>query len=634
MGVVYLAEDVHLKRKVALKVLAPELAQDPKFRERFVRESQLAASLDHPNIIPIFEAREAGGSLYIAMRYVPGLDLKTLIGQDGPLPPARTISILGQTASALDAAHAQGLIHRDVKPGNILLATSPGAKEHVYLSDFGLTKRMTSDSGITGTGQFVGTLDYAAPEQFEGKKLDGRADVYSLAGVLYECLTGEIPYRRENQAALVYAHLMAEPPSVTERRPELPPAVDAVVGTGMAKSRDDRYATAGALVADARAAFGGDGGVGVGAPVTKKAPPTGYEPGDTPPGPPRRWPRPVVVGMGAVAVVVVVVAAVLLSTRGGGKSGPSSGASASAAALSGKDRVVRINPATRRVVASIAAGRGPSAVALGEGSVWVANSGDGTVSRIDPVGNKVTGVIPVGKRPVAITFGEGAIWVANFLGNSVSRIDPATNRVVATIPLDASPTSIAAGAGSVFVASATQIIVTEQIPQVIAWVIDPDTNAVTATSHLVGNCNGLVAVGEGAAWVTTEQAVARVEPATGRILSNFTPGVAIFGITVGDGSVWVARAGLPGRVLRLDAAGERVEAEIPVGNSRLTPRGPCPRIAMATGNGSLWVTNLDDGSISQIATISNDVVDSFVVGKGLTGLAEGQGGLWATVDAQ
>src|SRR5438034_3466375 len=269
MGVVYLAEHLRLNRRVALKLLAPEIAQDPKFRERFVRESQLAASLEHPNIIPIYDADEVGDVLYIAMRYVEGTDLKSVILEEGALPPERVLSILAQAAAALDAAHARGLVHRDVKPGNILLSSEAGSLDHVYLSDFGLTKRMTSDSGMTGTGQFVGTLDYAAPEQFEGKQLDARADVYSLGGVLYESLTGEIPYRRDNQAALVYAHLMADPPFVTEKRPELPSAIDAVVGKAMAKKPEDRHGSAGALVADARAALGGDGGVEVGAPVTK-----------------------------------------------------------------------------------------------------------------------------------------------------------------------------------------------------------------------------------------------------------------------------------------------------------------------------------------------------------------------------
>src|SRR5436190_10885710 len=224
MAVVYLAEHIGLQRKVAIKVLAPAFAEDERFRDRFVRESRMAASLDHPNVIPIYEAGEADGRLFIAMRYVEGTDLKGLIHEFGPLDPAEAVSVIRQVAGALDAAHARGLVHRDVKPANVLIARSAESKEgqHVYLSDFGLTKRTSSDSGLTGTGQFVGTLDYAAPEQFEGKQLDGRADVYSLAGVLYECLTGEIPFRRDNQAALVYAHLMAEPPSVSEKRPELP----------------------------------------------------------------------------------------------------------------------------------------------------------------------------------------------------------------------------------------------------------------------------------------------------------------------------------------------------------------------------------------------------------------------------
>jgi YVTN family beta-propeller protein len=633
MGVVYLAHHLRLNRRVALKLLTPEFAEDPKFRDRFVRESQLAASLEHPNIIPIYDAGEERGLLYIAMRFVEGTDLKSVIVEHGALQPERVLPILAQTAAALDAAHARGLVHRDVKPGNILLSSEAGSLDHVYLSDFGLTKRMTSDSGMTGTGQFVGTLDYAAPEQFEGKQLDARADVYSLGGVLYECLTGEIPYRRDNQAALVYAHLMSEPPKVTDKRPELPQAIDAAVAKGMAKAPADRYESAGELVADAQDVLDARAGAEVGAAVRKEAPPAGREPAGPPPGPPGRWPRPVLVGAGALALVAVVIAAVILSSGGSGKPGRSSGAPTTSGALASGDRVVRINPTTRQAVASIPTGKGPSAVALGEGSVWVANSGDGTVSRIDPVGNKVTGVIPVGKRPVAIAFGEGSIWVANFLGNSVSRIDPATNKIVATIPLDTSPTSIAAGEGSVFVASAEQVIVTELLPVVVVWLIDPDNNTVTATSRVNGACRGLVAEGDGAAWVTTEQVVARVEPATGKILSEFTPRAAIFGITVGHGSIWVARGGLPARVLRLDAAGERVEAEIPVGNSRPAMTQSCPHIAMATGNGSVWVTNVDDGSISQIATVSNDVVDSFVVGKGLTGLVLGQGGLWVTVDA-
>ncbi len=260
MSVVYLAEHDWLQRKVALKVLAPQLADDERFRERFVRESRLAASLDHPNVIPIFEAGASGGDLFIAMRFVEGSDLRTILHEQGALEPARAIGILRQVAAALDAAHEQGLVHRDVKPANVLLARPRSSEpvEHVYLSDFGLTKRSASDSAVTGTGQFVGTLDYAAPEQFKGETPDARTDVYSLGCVLFECLTGRPPFRSENEAGLMYAHLQQPPPLVTSERPDLPHEIDRVVGRAMAKSPDDRPRSAGELAHDAARALGAE----------------------------------------------------------------------------------------------------------------------------------------------------------------------------------------------------------------------------------------------------------------------------------------------------------------------------------------------------------------------------------------
>jgi serine/threonine protein kinase/DNA-binding SARP family transcriptional activator len=257
MSVVYLAEHDWLQRKVALKVLAPQLAEDERFRERFVRESRLAASLDHPNVIPIYEAGASGGDLFIAMRYVDGTDLRTLLHESGALEPGKTMAIVRQVAEALDAAHEQGLVHRDVKPGNVLLARQRGSEqgEHVYLSDFGLTKRSASDSGITGTGQFVGTLDYAAPEQFKGGTPDARTDVYSLGCVLFECLTGSPPFTSENDAGLMYAHLQEAPPPVTAARPELLPEIDGVIARAMAKAPEERQASAGTLVDEAARAL-------------------------------------------------------------------------------------------------------------------------------------------------------------------------------------------------------------------------------------------------------------------------------------------------------------------------------------------------------------------------------------------
>jgi class 3 adenylate cyclase/tetratricopeptide (TPR) repeat protein len=236
---------------VALKLLASQLADDERFRERFHRESRLAASLDHPNVIPIFEAGEASGQLYIAMRYVEGVDLEELLDREGRLEVERALGLLGQVASALDTAHGRGLVHRDVKPGNVLVAEG----DHAYLSDFGLTKRSAASESLTESGRFLGTIDYVAPEQIEGEDVDGRADVYSLGCVLYECLTGEPPFARDSDLAVLWAHVQDEPPAVTERRPDLPPAIDAVLARALAKDPQARFALCGDLLAAARRAL-------------------------------------------------------------------------------------------------------------------------------------------------------------------------------------------------------------------------------------------------------------------------------------------------------------------------------------------------------------------------------------------
>jgi serine/threonine protein kinase len=247
MGEVYLATQSFPERKVAVKVLARELADDQAFRERFIRESNAAASTEHPNIVPIYSAGEQDGVLYLAMRYVEGVDLGTLIAREGPLSTTRTAHIVTQVAAALDAAHRRGLIHRDVKPGNILIAEGPGSEDHTYLSDFGLIRRTELETGLTKTGQFMGSIDYCAPEQIRGNSVDARADVYSLGCVLYECLTGERPYARDSEVATLYGHLEDPPPQVTEKRSDLRSGIDTVIERSMAKRPDDRYDTAGEL---------------------------------------------------------------------------------------------------------------------------------------------------------------------------------------------------------------------------------------------------------------------------------------------------------------------------------------------------------------------------------------------------
>jgi predicted ATPase len=253
MGFVYEAEHVLLRRKAAVKTLAPDLGGGGDFRERFIRESQTVASIDHPNIIPIYDAGDIEGVVYIAMRYVKGPDLSGLIEQGGVIEPDRAIQILEQVAGALDAAHVYGIVHRDVKPANVMIEDGSG---RIYLMDFGIAKQ-THQRGLTQEGSFVGTLDYAAPEQIEGKlEIGPLADVYAFTGMLYECLTGRKPYERDSDVAVMFAHMTEAPPRPSEARTELPRDLDAVIARGMAKAADERFPTCREVIDAARAAIG------------------------------------------------------------------------------------------------------------------------------------------------------------------------------------------------------------------------------------------------------------------------------------------------------------------------------------------------------------------------------------------
>ncbi|MEV8553214.1 serine/threonine-protein kinase [Streptomyces glaucescens] len=298
MAVVYRARDLRLDRVVALKLLAPELARNDTFRKRFTHESRVAAALDHPHIVPVFEAGETDGVLYIAMRYVEGRDLRHLLDREGPLPAGTAVRIGTQVASALDAAHDHGLVHRDVKPGNILIARGTDSEhpEHAYLTDFGLTKKSLSLTGFTTVGQFVGTLDYVAPEQISGRPVDGRCDVYGLACVVYETLAGRPPFLRDDDMALLWAHQHDTPPALTESRPDLAPRVDGVFARALAKSPDARHDSCMAFVTALRAALGGrpaqTGTAAGGHPATWADESAVPGAGERPQAPPR-WAEPV-----------------------------------------------------------------------------------------------------------------------------------------------------------------------------------------------------------------------------------------------------------------------------------------------------------------------------------------------------
>jgi tRNA A-37 threonylcarbamoyl transferase component Bud32 len=383
MGVVYLAEQLRLKRRVALKLLTPELAQDERFRERFLRESELAASLDHPNVVPIFDAGEAEGLLYIAMRYVEGTDLGSLLNQEGRLEPERAVAIVGAVAGALDTAHARGLVHRDVKPANVLIAEDG----HVYLADFGLT-RSAQEGSPEEKPHLSGTLDYVAPEQIEGELPDPRADTYSLGCVLYECLVGQAPFRRDRPASTLFAHLEEPPPPLHRYRPELPEAIDQVIATALAKDPADRYPSCGELAEAAAQALG----VGLTAPRMS-----------------RRKLLLLAAG-GALAVAAATGVPAILLTRDGSED------TARPTTLITRDSLQRIDPLTNTLTATITigaerkqryAGGAGATVAAGEGSVWVSDRPAETIVRVDPTRNVVLETISAQGHAASIGQGWG-----------------------------------------------------------------------------------------------------------------------------------------------------------------------------------------------------------------------------------
>ncbi|MGH2968703.1 MAG: protein kinase domain-containing protein [Solirubrobacteraceae bacterium] len=255
MGVVFRATDLTLDRPVALKLIAPSLAQDPVFRARFERECRLAAAIDHPHAVEVFHAGQERGLLYVTMRFVEGTDLRALLREEGRLEPPRVLSILAQVAGALDEAHRHGLVHRDVKPANVLIASrARDGSERAFLTDFGVTKQRAVEAELTGTGLAIGTADYMAPEQAQGTAIDGRADVYALACVVFQALTGAVPYDQDSDLEKMWAHIHQPPPALRDSRPELPRELGDVLARAMAKAPADRQPTAGALAREALAA--------------------------------------------------------------------------------------------------------------------------------------------------------------------------------------------------------------------------------------------------------------------------------------------------------------------------------------------------------------------------------------------
>jgi serine/threonine-protein kinase len=596
MSVVYLAEDRRLKRKVALKLLSSALANDESFRVRFLEESELAASIDHPNIVPIYEAGEAEDHLFIAMRYVEGSDLKQRL-RDGPLEPEQAIDLLSQVAGALDAAHDRGLVHRDVKPSNVLIAPGAGHEgaDHAYLADFGLTKRF-SEQGAAEDGHLMGTIDYVAPEQIAGDQIDGRVDVYSLGCLLYECLAGEPPFRHDRDIAVLYAHLEEDPPAVTERRPELPAGIDAVVRTALAKAPDDRYGTCRELVDAARLALGL--------------------------APARRLSRRRLVALAlAGAAAVAAAAAVPAILAGGGSDAAPAPAHPPPILPLESDSVVSITASASLARAIPIEGAG--LLASGEGALWVASSVDPVLARVDPATGAVEARIDLSEPgvPTFLAAGEGGVWLGRpglATSDPLWKYEPASGSLV-QLESNVEPHGVAVGEEGVWVGA---------LPSVVS--IDPVDGDPVFDIDLrkAGACDcfaGTMAAGEGAVWVVAGGEVAdtvfRVDPSTGDV-STVALGAPGADIVTGSGSVWVTNPD-DDVLFRIDPATNRIAESIRVGR---IPTG------VAVGGGFVWVASARDGTVTRVdpATADLKTVD---VGGVPRDIAFANGALWVSVDA-
>jgi YVTN family beta-propeller protein len=612
MGVVYRARKLALDRDRALKVIAPALSNNPRFRERFKRESRMAAAIEHPNVIPVHDAGEEGGMLYLAMRLIEGSDLHRVVTGRGRLTPERASRIITGVAAALDAAHASGLVHRDVKPANVLIEAR-GDGEHVYLSDFGITRTTLGGDTLTGTGEFIGSVDYIAPEQAAGESVDGRTDVYSLGGVAHFALTGRPPFPRDTQLATLFAHANAPRPRPTETDPTLPSDVDAVMVNAMAADPGDRYASAGEFAADLARALG----VAPGALAAPPPPPT--PPAETralgPEGRRRSRLLPAALGLAALGAVAVVA---ILATGGDdpepetpnrNRAAPPVDApkpkvletidvgSAPLGLSVGEEekvwvaepeagRVEGIDTTIEQVVPPSADAPSAASVAVGFGSIWAVSPGEDALYRLDPAEGLPPKPIPVGDQPSDVAIDENGLWVSNEGSDDVMRVDPVTEAVDATeqVGAGAAPRSIATGGGSVWVANIEGQNVVE---------LDSRTGKRVGRAVAVGSRPSDLAYGEDGVWVVDffDGTLARISPRNQEIRDDpIAVGDKPRGVKIGFGYVWIAHGGA-GTVSVVDPAAEEVVAEVKVG------KDPAD---IAVGEGSVWTADQADSTVTRI----------------------------------
>ena len=573
MGVVYRATHLGLDRPVALKVIARELVDRRGFRERFLRESRLAARLEHPSVVPTYDSREVDGELIVAMRLIKGGDLRRLIDRDGPLPPRRAINLLAQVADALDSAHAAGIVHRDVKPHNILVEG-----DRAYLSDFGLAKAV-DESGAASTASVVGTAQYMSPEQWRGDSIGPAADVYSLGCVLYEAITGIAPFEREE----------ADTP------PEMPHGVDEAIRRAVAKEPARRYPTAGALIAAARAAEGSE--VRPTAVLSRDASERSTVP--------NRSQRFFGLGGRAMAWILSGAAILLLALVGAalflllGEDGPevsepiaigtpplrvAAGPEAVWVTSESDGTLTRLDPDTGTPVgAPRRLGRGVSGVAVGGKWIWVTNPRRGELLRLDPSSGRVLGRVDVRGEPGPIALGGGRVWLADETGRGITAVNSEGGRVFRQgLPPQAPRLRLAYGAHGLWVTNAKAGTVRR---------VDPRSLASGPPVRVAGGPAGITVAG-GFVWVANARSgrVTKVDPALGQV-TPIVVGGHPGGIDAGTSALWVANRE-DDTVSKIDLGSGEVEGD-PI------EVGPEPG-AVAVGGDAVWVANNGDGTVTRI----------------------------------
>jgi DNA-binding beta-propeller fold protein YncE len=606
MGVVYRARQLDLDRLVALKVIAPELLEDASTRERFLREARAAASIDHPNVIPVYSAGEHEGIAYLTMRYVAGDDVRSLLRRSGPLRPARAAHICAQAGSALDAIHAAGFVHRDVKPANVLL----GPQDHVYVTDFGLAKSALSGGVQTKSGHWVGTLDYVAPEQIRGEPVDARADVYALGGVLHYMLTGRAPYVREGDEARLWAHLSDPPPRPSEHG--APEDFDAVVTRAMAKDAAERYPSTGDLGRAALAAAGGDrvsvpervvarGSAAPGGDAPRAAtagpdeptlsgtrrdpdaaaePATRRQPVSTPaPASAPRRSRSVPVTVAGLLAAGAVAAGALLIPGGDEPPGPTATPSLSPTPTSSQAQ-----PGKVKTIRGV--GDRPNGVAIAGGRLWVTSFRSDKLRVIDRARDRVIRTVTIAEGANDIVADGNDVWIAATRAGSVIRLDARTGRVRARLNVT-KPVAVALNDRSVWVGSRNPV--SGQPDHVVR--IDRRTGAEASRYPVALGVSAMTLTGTDL-WIAhrRDERASRLALATGEISllpRRVGPG-RVMDIAAGGGYVWASTE--DGVVARIEPRNEQVNT--------IAAGGRAGQLAVARGR--VWVALVDEGEVTSI----------------------------------